>query len=222
MKQNHTDITVVLDRSGSMASVADDTIGGFNRFLNDQKSAPGTAIISLHQFDDVFETVINGQDIKSAPELTSKTFVPRGSTALLDAIGRAIKDTGSRLENASDAEKGCRVVFVIVTDGHENASHEYNQADVFKMIEHQKTKYSWEFVFIGANQNAIKTASGIGISGANAMSYAQNPIGTHEVYAAASSNLRSLRSGTKKDMSWTDKDKEAQLKAGLNPNLNKP
>lgn len=222
MKQNHIDITVVLDRSGSMASVADDTIGGFNRFLNDQKSAPGTAIISLHQFDDVFETVINGQDIKSAPELTSKTFVPRGSTALLDAIGRAIKDTGSRLENASDADKAEKIVFVIVTDGHENASHEYNQADVFKMIEHQKTKYLWEFVFIGANQNAIKTASGIGISGANAMSYASNAVGTKAVFRSVSSNLRSYSGGMSAGMAFTEDDKEAQTKAGLNPDFNQP
>lgn len=221
MKKNHTDITLVLDRSGSMASCADDTIGGVNRFLADQKAAPGTATMSLHQFDHEFETVINGKDIKSTPDLTSKTFVPRGNTALLDAIGRAIKDTGSRLDNASDNDKAEKVVFVIVTDGYENASHEYNQADVFKMIEHQKTKYSWEFVFIGADQNSIKTAAGIGISGANAMSYAKNAVGTQAVFGSAGSNLRAMRSGTKKDMSWTADDKEAQVKAGLDPDLNK-
>lgn len=222
MKQNHTDITIVLDRSGSMAHVADDTIGGFNRFLNDQKSAPGTANITLHQFDDVFETPIKTSDVKSAPELTSKTFVPRGSTALLDAIGRGIKDTGSRLENASDSERAEKVVFVIITDGHENASHEYNQANVFDMIEHQKTKYSWEFVFIGANQNAIKTASGIGISGANAMSYAANAVGTKAVFRSASSNLKGFRGGQSVNMAFTKEDKEEQIKAGLNPDLNQP
>jgi Mg-chelatase subunit ChlD len=222
MKKNHTDITLVLDRSGSMASVADDTIGGVNRFLKDQKSAPGTATISLHQFDDVFETVINGKDIQSTPELSSSTFVPRGNTALLDAIGRAIKDTGARLDNAKPEDKAEKVVFVIVTDGHENASHEYNQANVFEMIEHQKAKYSWEFVFIGANQNAIKTASGIGISGANAMSYAANSVGTQAVFRSTSSNLRKMRSGEKISMSWEAEDKEAQIKAGLNPDLNQP
>lgn len=222
MKKNHTDITIVLDRSGSMATCADDTIGGVNKFLDDQKAAPGTATISLHQFDHEFDTVINAKDIKVAEHLSSKTFVPRGNTALLDAIGRAIKNTGSRLENASDGDKAEKVVFVIVTDGHENASHEYNQADVFNMIEHQKIKYSWEFVFIGANQNAIKTASGIGISDANAMSYAHNPIGTQAVFGSTSSNLRKFRGGQSVSMAYTEDDKDAQIKAGLNPDLNKP
>lgn len=194
MKDTHTDITIVLDRSGSMASVCDDTIGGFNTFLAEQRKGPGTAAITLHQFDDQFETVIHAQDVKTAPDLTSKTFVPRGNTALLDAIGRAIKDTGNRLETMKDSERAGKVAFVIITDGFENASHEYDRAKVFEMIEHQRAKYSWEFVFLGANQDAIATAAGIAIPHANAMTYAANTKGTKSAYFAVASNLRQARS----------------------------
>jgi len=214
MKQNHTDITIVLDRSGSMASVADDTIGGFNRFLDDQRTTPGTAAITLHQFDDQFETPIHAQDVKAAPQLTSKTFVPRGNTALLDAIGRAIGDTGARMEAAGENERAEKVVFVIITDGHENASHEYNHGKVFEMIEHQRSKYAWEFVFLGANQDAIKVASNLGMSAGNAINYAANAIGTKKAFAATSANLRSFRSGRSASMAYSKADRDEQSKAG--------
>lgn len=215
MKSEHCDITLVLDRSGSMASVASDTIGGTNVFLDEQRKAPGTATFTLHQFDDQFETPINGQDIQKVQNLTSKTFVPRGNTALLDAIGRAIGETGSRLEKASDSERAGKVVFVIVTDGHENASHEYTPAKVHEMIEHQRTKYSWEFVFLGANQDAIKAATNLGVNTANAMTYAHNAIGTQQAFAAAGSNIRSYRiSGQSVDMAWSTKQRADQKKAG--------
>lgn len=220
MKQNHTDITVVLDRSGSMQHGAEDTIGGFNKFLDDQKAAPGTATISLHQFDHEFDTVINAKDIKVAEHLSSKTFVPRGQTALLDAIGRSIKDTGSRLENSAEHDRAEKVVFVIITDGMENASHEFSHSQIREMIEHQKTWYSWEFVFLGAELDAKAVASSMGISGANAMATAGNAIGTHAMYASTSKNLRSFRAGGQ-SMAYTHSDLDAQVKAGLNPDLNK-
>lgn len=215
MKTNHTDITVVLDRSGSMASVADDTIGGFNRFLDDQKKAPGTATLSLHQFDDVFETPIKAQDVKQVPDLTNKTFVPRGSTALLDAIGRSIGDTGSRLESVSENDRAEKVVFVIITDGHENASREFTNQKVFDMIQHQRDKYSWEFVFLGANQDAIKSAVNLGMSAKNSMTYASNAVGTRAAFQSASSNLRAFRSGDAKCMAFSDQDRKDQDAAGL-------
>lgn len=214
MKQNHTDITIVLDRSGSMASVAHDTIGGFNRFLDDQKSAPGTASITLHQFDHEFLTVIKAQDVKAAEHLTGKTFVPRGNTALLDAIGRAIGDTGSRMESAPDSEKAEKVVFVIITDGFENSSREFDHSKVFEMIKHQREKYAWEFVFLGANQDAISAAAGMGVSGSNAMTYAANSVGTTSAFEATSKNLVQMRSKTKIDMSYSAKDRDDQRKAG--------
>lgn len=213
MKQNHTDITIVLDRSGSMASVADDTIGGFNRFLADQRNAPGTAAITLHQFDDQFETPIKAQDVKLAPELTGKTFVPRGNTALLDAIGRAIGDTGLRLQSLAENDRAEKVVMVIITDGQENASHEYNHAKVFEMISHQRDKYKWEFVFLGANQDAIKAATNLGMPAGNAMTYAANSKGTRAAFASTSANLTAMRCCASVSMAYSDKDRDEQAKA---------
>lgn len=214
MKSNHTDITLLLDRSGSMASVAEDTIGGVSTFIDEQRKAPGTASFTLHQFDDLFETPIPTTDIQKVPNLTSATFVPRGNTALLDAIGRAIGETGSRLEKTNEADRAGKVVFVIVTDGHENASHEYTPSKVHEMIEHQKTQYSWEFVFIGANQDAIKVATAYGINSANAMTYAANAVGTPKVFMAAASNLRMVRGGQSVNMAWSAAQREEQKKAG--------
>lgn len=226
MRTNHTDITIVLDRSGSMSSVANDTIGGMNRFLDDQRKAPGTATITLHQFDDLFETPIKAQDVKSAPNLTSETFVPRGNTALLDAIGRAIGDTGARMEASGEQDRAEKVVFVIITDGQENASHEYNHGKVFEMIEHQREKYSWMFVFLGANQDAIKTASSLGMRGGAAMTYAHNKAGTQSAFASTGKNLSALRTNISRAggqsvshsaMDFTDEDREIQAKAAKQP-----
>lgn len=215
MKANHTDITIVLDRSGSMASVADDTIGGFNRFLADQKAAPGTATITLHRFDHEFETPIKARDIQKAPDLNGQSFVPRGQTALMDAIGRAIGATGERLQKLAENDRAENVVFVIITDGHENASHEYDQQKVFEMITHQQQKYKWEFVFLGANQDAIKAAVMLGMNANAAMTYASNSIGTQSAFKAASGNLLRKRAGGQQvNCSFTDFDREEQKKAG--------
>jgi hypothetical protein len=214
MKKNHTDITIVLDRSGSMSSVAEDTIGGFNRFLNDQKKAPGTADITLYRFDHEFETAIDAKDVRTAPELTSETFVPRGNTALLDAIGRAVVQTGKRIGDLKPEDRPEKVVFVIITDGHENASTEYTRARIMEMIQHQESKYAWDFVFLGANQDAINTGAGIGIGALKAMTYASNKAGTDAAFATLASNMTSMRSGGKKDMSYTEEDRKKQKEAG--------
>ncbi len=211
MRTNHTDITILLDRSGSMASIAADTIGGFNTFLKDQKEAAGTAEISLYQFDHEFETNYVGKDIQEAEELTSKTFVPRGSTALLDAIGRAIVETGERLSK-NPAEK---VVFVIITDGGENASREYTRDKIFAMITEQKNSWAWQFVFLAANQDAISVGSSFGINAGNSMTYAANSVGTTMAFSSVSKNLSSMRCGTKVDMSYEASDYKAQEDAGV-------
>lgn len=211
MRQNHTDITVVLDKSGSMASIAADTIGGFNTFLKDQKEAAGTAEISLYQFDDIFEANYVGKNIQETEDLTSKTFVPRGSTALLDAIGRSIVETGERLSK-NPAEK---VVFVIITDGGENASREYTRDKIFEIITEQKNIWKWEFVFLGANQDAISVGSSFGINAGNSMTYAANSVGTTMAFCSVSKNLSSMRSGVKTDMSYETSDYKAQEDAGV-------
>lgn len=199
-----------------MSSVALDTIGGFNRFVADQKKVEGGASLTLHQFDDQFETLMNGEDIQRARDLTETTFVPRGSTALLDAIGRAIESTGQRLEKAPESSRAGKVVFVVITDGHENASSKFDRSKVFEMIKHQREKYSWEFVFLGANQDAIDVGAAIGISAVNAMTYAANAVGTDKAFAKFSGKVAMYRSikGQSADLHWNKEDREEQKEAG--------
>ena len=141
MKQNLCDITIVLDRSGSMSSVQADTIGGFNTFIKEQRKLPGECNVSLVQFDDQYEPQYAGKPVGDAPFLDEKTFQPRGMTALLDAIGRTINETGKRLGAMDDDDRPSKVLFVILTDGGENSSKEFTRAKVFEMISHQKTAY---------------------------------------------------------------------------------
>lgn len=217
MKQDYTDITFVLDRSGSMSYVADDTIGGFNRVLEDQKKTPGTATVTLNQFDDTFECVIDAKDIQSVEPLTDKTFVPRGSTALLDAIGKSVEATGKRLDAMPEDQRPAKVIVVILTDGHENASRTWTTARVNELISRQRDTYNWEFVFLGADQDAIATASSYGINPQNAIHYANTPIGTKGVFDSVSTNMMSFRSMNKKDMSFEPVDYKTQADAGVTP-----
>lgn len=198
-----------------MQSVKEDTIGGFNQFLADQKQAPGEAAITLVQFDDVYEAVYRGIPIKDARPLDGSTFVPRGSTALLDAIGRTINDAGKRLEAMPEDQRPENVIFVIVTDGEENASREFNAAQVNDLISHQRDVYRWEFVFLGANQDAITTAANLGISTANALTYAANAAGVQRAYNSLSANVVSHRAGLSKHVDFSDEDRDWQRKAGI-------
>lgn len=193
MKKDTTLIAVVLDRSGSMGSCRADTIGGFNTFLAEQRKEPGEALITLTQFDDVYDVVYSKQNIKHTADLTEATYVPRGGTALLDAIGRTINDIGSQLKATSEAERPGKVIFVIITDGEENTSREYNRKRVFDMITHQREKYSWEFVYLGANQDAIAAATNLGVQASNAANYHASGIGTRSAFAATSKGMSSYR-----------------------------
>ncbi len=195
-----------------MSSVATDTIGGFNHFLKDQQEAPGTATLSLHQFDDVFETLIDAKDVRRAKPLTSKTFTPRGSTALLDAIGKAIDGTGQRLAQLPEHERAEKVIFVIITDGFENASHRFTLRLIHSMISHQREKYGWEFVFLCANQDAIAAGQSLGVSPDNSMKFAHTGETVCTAFAATSSNLVGLRSHTAESLSYS-----AQQRAEADP-----
>lgn len=214
MKENYTDINIVLDRSGSMESVKADTIGGFNSFLKDQQAVKGEATLTLVQFDTEYEFVHKGARINDVPPLNNSTFVPRGGTALLDAIGRTINETGARLGAMDESARPDKVIFVILTDGEENSSKEFNQANINEMIQHQKETYQWEFVFLGANQDAIKAAGNIGIHPSAAMSYAANPVGTQRALGSLSANVASYRSGTSKNAGFSDSDRDQQKDAG--------
>lgn len=214
MKKNYTDINIVLDRSGSMASVADDTIGGFNRFLDDQKKAPGEATLTLLQFDDVAEYVYKALPLGSVEPLTKVTFIPRGSTALLDAIGQLILATGDRLKILPEDSRPEKVLIVVVTDGEENASRKLTGLQVADMIRQQRDIYKWEFIFMGSNQDAICAANKLNISAANTMTYASNAVGTQNAFGSLSSNMLRFRSGTKAAMDFEPEDYAAQAKAG--------
>lgn len=192
MKDGFTYIAVVLDRSGSMSSIRESTIGGFNKFLAEQKAVPGEALLTLAQFDDQYEIVHNALMLRDVPELTAATFVPRGYTALDDAIGRTIDALGARLAGMREQDRPSKVIVVIITDGGENASKEY-KGRAAQMIEHQRTKYSWEFVYIGANQDAVATARSYNINPNNALNYAANNAGTQQAFTSASVGMRSYR-----------------------------
>lgn len=214
MKQGYTDITVVLDRSGSMTALVADTIGGYNTFLKAQKEAPGEAKLTLVQFDTEYEFLEQGVEIKNAKPLNSKRYVPRGSTALLDAIGRSINEAGARFEAMDESERPDMVVFVILTDGEENSSREFAKAQIKSMIEHQTEVYKWSFVYLGANQDSFSEAGGMGIGAATTMNLTNNSRGLQAAYASISGNLTAARSGGgSAAMDWTEEDRELQEKA---------
>jgi len=193
MRTDLTDITLLLDRSGSMNMVRDDTIGGVNTFVADQAKSPGSALFTLVQFDNEYECVYAGRPVAEAPLLDQATFVPRGSTSLYDAICRAMTDTGMRLDAIPEADRPGMVIFAIMTDGCENSSQSKTIHDVNAMISEQRDKYNWQIVFLAANQDAIAAASKMGINPGLAMSYAHSRSGVKNAMAATSANIISAR-----------------------------
>ena len=213
--KNKTDITIILDRSGSMESVKQDTIGGFNNFLSEQQKVEGEASLSLVQFDDQYEVVYENRDIQAAARLTEATFQPRGSTALFDAVGRTINAVGARLAALPEQERPDSVLFVIMTDGFENASREFTAAKINEMISHQRDVYQWEFMFIGANQDAVLSARAIGIQAGAALTYAANEEGTQIAFSLVADKVRNYRvSKDVESLRFNDEDRERQNKAG--------
>lgn len=183
-----TEVVAILDRSGSMANVVGDAIGGFNTFLKDQQKLDREISLRVVLFDDHYETYYDG-NIKDAPEMNEDTYVPRGMTALRDAIGRGINETGEKLAKLSEEERPNKVIFVILTDGLENASREFAHEQINDMITHQKEKYSWEFVFLAANQDAIATGSSLGF--AHSVNYCSTGVGTRAAFKGMSRGLAS-------------------------------
>jgi len=207
MKENLTEIVFILDRSGSMSSLTTDTIGGFNSFIDTQKQEDGEAILTTILFDDQYEILHNGVDIKTVKPLTSKEYSARGMTALLDAIGKTINTVGERLNKTNEDDKPSKVIFVITTDGQENSSREFTQSKVKEMIEHQTNNYSWKFLFLGANIDAVSTAQSFGISGQFASNYTANSVGTDSLYRSVSKSVASYRSDGEISDNWNDEIK---------------
>jgi hypothetical protein len=168
MRNDLTDVTLVVDRSGSMEAIREDAEGGVNTFIAEQAKQPGECLISLVQFDTEYEFIHQGVSAGQCPRYK---LVPRGSTALLDAVGRAINETGARLAAMPEAERPGLVVFVITTDGEENSSKEFTREQVNKMIAHQQQTYNWQFTFLAANAEAFAEAGGMGIEAAHAAKF---------------------------------------------------
>jgi hypothetical protein len=186
-------IVCVIDRSGSMASVVDDAIGGYNTFLESQKALPYPAKWSLVLFDHEYNMVERGLPIAEARPLDKGRFVPRGNTALLDAIGRTIDDTGKELAALPESERPNKVLIAILTDGQENASKAYSQDRISSMITHQRTVYQWEFLFLAADQDAISAANRLAIPAGNAVNYANTSTGNREAFDKLSKSTASYR-----------------------------
>jgi len=184
-------IAVVMDRSGSMQDLRKDTIGGYNAFLSDQKGIDVPASLTLVQFSTDYQIVHDAEALVNVPDLNDDTYKPNGGTALLDAIGRTVISIERKIKERS--EKPEKVIFVIITDGEENSSREFDRDNIFKMISAKQEEENWDFVFIGANQDAIQEAGNIGIRAANSLNYAASDIGTKAMYKAMSRNMTSYR-----------------------------
>ncbi|HEX7071545.1 MAG TPA: vWA domain-containing protein [Rhodothermales bacterium] len=193
MRRNHSHISFILDRSGSMESLRREAIGGFNAFVDSQRLEPGTADLSLILFDHEYLPTLENVDMKRVPHLTDETYVPRGTTALHDAIGRTIDDLGVQLAGLPESKRPEKVIVAILTDGLENASSRYTPRKVAQMIAHQREKYSWEFVFLGANQDAILTAQQLSIDPAAAYSFAPTAQGVAEAYGSLNREISMRR-----------------------------
>jgi len=161
MKKDLTEIVIVLDESGSMSSCKSDTIGGFNEFLSTQKKIKGEANVTLVKFSDYYKVVNDGTALEHVSPLNESNYTPSYSTALLDAVGRTINSVGNRLSSLPEDQRPEKVIFAVITDGYENASKEFKREKIFEMVTHQKTKYNWEFLFLGADIDAWGKEIGI-------------------------------------------------------------
>lgn len=185
MRENLTEMVFVLDRSGSMRSLTADTIGGFNELIEKQKKLEGDAYVTTVLFNHEYEVLHDHVALKDVAPLTDREYFARGGTALLDAVGRTINAVGARLAATPEEERPEHVVFVITTDGMENASCEYTAKQVREMVEHQQQKYSWQFVFLGANMDAVSEAGKLGISASHAANFAPSQRGVSMMYRMA-------------------------------------
>jgi len=204
-----TDIAVVLDRSGSMQNIQHDTEGGFNTFVKEQKEQPGEAKLSLYQFDDKYEVVYENMDLNNVPALS---LIPRGYTALLDAVGKTIQSRGEYYASLAEEDRPERIVFVIITDGEENHSTEYTLDAVKSLITLQKETYKWQFVFLGADINSVAVGSSMGISKGSTMDFAKSPVGVANTYSNLSKNISSYRSCASREVSFSDADRIDSMK----------
>jgi len=207
MRSDLTDITLVVDRSGSMAQVREDAEGGVNSFIKQQAEEPGEALLTLVQFDTDYQFLHKGVPVGDVPHYE---LHPRGMTALLDAVGRAINETGERLAAMNEPDRPGLVVFVVMTDGQENSSKEFTKAQLKQMVERQQRDYNWHFTFLGANQDSFAEAGAMGMHASGTADYAANKVAA--ACAASGKKVSRMRrqssSGQKVDNAFTAEERQ--------------
>ena len=202
MNRNLTEIVFILDRSGSMAGLESDTIGGFNAMVEKQKNQEGEAVLSAVLFSNYSTVIYDRTDIRKVEPLTESQYFVGGCTALLDAIGGAVHHIGNVHKYAREEDRPGKTVFVITTDGMENASRYYSYSEVQRMVKHEQEKYGWEFLFLGANMDAISAARSFGIREDRAVRYACDGAGTSLNFEVASRTIAKVRSGEQIEEDW--------------------
>lgn len=203
-----TDITVLVDRSGSMQTIKDDMEGAFNAFVQSQREVPGECLMTLGQFDDQsIETVYAERPVRDVPKFKLE---PRGGTPLLDAIGKSVSAKVARMGKM--AKKPDKIIMVVITDGQENSSHEW-RLDQIKSLIQEKTKEGWVFIYLGADSDAFKDGTSMGFDGSNVLHYAKNAMGTRGMSASLASNVRGTRLNTNSGK-FTEQDYAVQNDAG--------
>lgn len=215
MKKNLTELVFILDRSGSMQGLEADTIGGFNSMLNKQKKEPGEALVSTVLFDDRVEVLHDRVRADRVKPITDREYYVRGCTALLDAVGGAIHHIGNIHKYARPEDVPEHTLFIITTDGMENASHCYSARQVRQMIRRQKKKYGWEFLFLGANIDAVETAGHLGIDADRAVNYHCDSEGTRLNYQVLTQAVSAVRCSAPLDAHWKDAIEEDFRKRGV-------
>jgi len=204
MKNNTTELVFILDRSGSMSGLEQDTIGGFNSMIEKQKKQDGKCYVSTILFDNETEVLHDRISLEDVPKMTEDDYTVRGCTALIDAIGGAIHHIGNIHKYARREDVPEKTMFIITTDGMENASHRYSSEKVKAMIERKKEKYGWEFLFIGANIDAVETAARYGIDESRAVNYNADAKGTRILYDSVAQAVCNVRANAELPSNWSD------------------
>ncbi len=209
-----TEMIFILDRSGSMSGLEEDTIGGYNSMLKKQQEKEGQALVTTVLFDNEYQIIHQREDIEEISPLTDREYFVRGSTALLDALGKTINESIRRCKNTKKELRADKFIFVIITDGMENSSREYSYARVKEMVDKQRERYNWEFVFLGANMDAVETASSFGIDKDRAVTYKADSQGTKLNYDVVSELLVEMRMDREIDGNWKKRIEEDYEKRG--------
>ena len=201
-ENNITELVFILDRSGSMAGLESDTIGGFNAMIEKQRKEEGEVLVSTVLFDNLSEVIHDRVSLKKIPKMTEKDYTVGGCTALIDAIGQAVHHVGNIHKYARKEDVPAHTMFIITTDGQENASHKYSSDEVKKMIEQRKEQDGWEFLFIGANIDAVQTAANFGIERNRAVNYRADKRGTKVLYETLSMPISAVRASREISDCW--------------------